>query len=208
MRAPTALLLAACLAACAQPPPPAPAPVAAAPAPQPPPAPTERLDVPLHDDGITWQSAGSGTLPGGGEAQEYVPAGETIADWSQMVTTLTLPAGQDPAARLTQILNHLRAACRSYRVIQSTSQDSPYPSKSLLVRCDKPDEAVFADPNILLRRHEALWAKTVQGPTQGYLVLRAWHGDAIPSDSVLLSRAVRREWQDWLDQVTPVNGAS
>jgi hypothetical protein len=38
-------------------------------------------------------------------------------------------------------------------------------------------------------------------------VLRSWHGDQIPRDSVLLSTAARREWQDWVDQVGLANGA-
>jgi hypothetical protein len=200
------LLLAAALAACTQPAAVAPKiAVAAAPPPAPPP---ERLDLPRHAGGLTWQAAGGGPLPGGGDMQEFVPAGETIADWTQMITTLTLPAGQDPQARLTSILNGLRGACRSYRVVQSAARDVPYHTANLLVRCDQPDETAFGDPNILLRRHEVIWAKTIQGRGENFVVWRAWHGDAITHDSVLASGAVRQEWQDWVDQVGLVGGAS
>jgi hypothetical protein len=162
---------------------------------------TERLDLALHAGGLAWQSVGTGPLPGGGEMQEYVPAGQTIADWSQMITTLTLPAAQDPAARLTAILDGLRGACRSYRVIQSATQETPYHSANLLARCDQPDEPAFTDPNVLLLKHEVIWAKTLEGHAGNYVVWRAWHGDKIDPDSVLASGTTRQEWQAWVDRV-------
>jgi hypothetical protein len=206
LRATASLLLAATLAACAEPywaPPQTNAAAAPAPAPPTPPAapPTEHLDLALHAGDLTWQSGGAGDLPGGGTMQEYVPGGETIADWTQMITVLTLPPTQSPDARLTAILNGLRAACKSYRVVQSATQPAPNPSTNLLARCDQPDETAFNDANILLLKHEVIWAKTIQGHAGNYVVWRAWHGNAIAVDSVLGSRSARQEWQDWVDQV-------
>jgi hypothetical protein len=198
------LPLAIALSGCAQPVSQVPARQAAAsqappgrPASSPAPAP-ERLDLPLHADGLVWQSVVAGPLPGGGELQEYVPAGQTIADWSQMITTLSLPAAQDPSARLSEVLDGLRGACRSYRVIQSATQETPYPTANLLARCDQP---TYDDPNILLLKHEVIWAKTLEGHTGNYVVWRAWHGDKIDPDSVLASGTTRREWQAWVDRV-------
>jgi hypothetical protein len=199
---PAALLLAASLAACVQPPAPA-LRVQAMSAPTPP---AERLTLPLHPDDLDWASVGGGPLPGGGDMREYVPVGETIADWSQMITTLTLPASDDPAARLAAILGGLRGACRAYRVIQSATQETPYHSQTLLARCDHPDEAALADPNILLRKHEVIWAKTIQGRTQNYVVWRAWHDDTLPKDSVLSSATTRQQWQSWLNKVAIAGG--
>jgi hypothetical protein len=194
-----AFLSALGLGCCAQPPRPAVVPHVAATTPSAPPAGAhsvtpERLDLPLHAGGLVWQSVGSGSLPGGGEMQEYVPVGQTIADWTQMITTLTLPAAQDPSARLAAILDGLRGACRSYRVIQSAAQ-------ATLARCDQPDEAAFTDPNVLLLRHEVIWAKTLEGRTGNYVVWRAWHGDSIEPGSVLASATTRQEWQEWVDRV-------
>jgi hypothetical protein len=170
------------------------------------PVPHEHLDLPIHPGGLQWQAVGGGPLAGGGDMREYVPAGETIADWTQMITALTLPAGQDPRARLAAILNGLRGACASYRVMHSAAHDVPYRSADFLVRCDQPDDAAFPDNNVLLRRHEVIWAKTIQGRSDNYLVWRAWHGDSIPRDSVLASGSVRHEWQDWVDQVGLATG--
>jgi hypothetical protein len=194
-----ALLLAAtCLGACDAPP----APHAAAP---PPPAPpSERLDLALHTDDVNWVSAGGGALPGGGDLQEYLPAGQTIADWTQMITVLTLPASQAPSARLNAILDGLRGACKTFRVIQSTPRDGATRSATLLARCDQPDETALNDANILLLKHEVVWAKTLEGQADNYVVLRAWHADAIPPDSVLRSADVRQQWQDWVDRVSVV----
>lgn len=199
------LLLAAATSGCVKPVPPAPAPapqVEAVPAIPAPPA--ERLDLPLHAGGVTWQPVGGGALPGGGDMQEYVPAGQTIADWSEMITTLTLPEAQDPSVRLTAIVDGLRGACKSYRVIKTAVQDEPYPSRTLLARCDQPKDT--ADPNILQLKHEVIWAKTLQGKSQNYVVWRAWHGDKVSADSVLTSGATRQEWQDWVDQISLVRG--
>jgi len=175
--------------------------------PAPAPVPQEYLDLPSHPGGLHWQAAGGGALAGGGDMQEYVPAGETIADWTQMITAMTLPAGQDPRARLAAILNGLHGACASYRVVQSAARDVPYRTADFLVRCDQPDDAAFPDNNVLLRRHEVIWAKTIQGRSDNYVVIRSWHGDQIPQDSVLVSATARREWQDWVDQVGLANGA-
>jgi len=198
-----ALLLASTGAGCVKPVAPAvPLRAAVAPVTPAPAVAAERLDLPLRAGGMTWQAVGGGALPGGGDMQEYVPAGQTIADWSEMITTLTLPPGQDPSARLAAMLEGLRDACKSYRVIKAAVQDAPYPSRSLLARCDQPDDTAFSDPNILLLKHEVIWAKTLEGHAQNYVVWRAWHGDKVPADSVLTSVATRREWQDWLDQIS------
>jgi hypothetical protein len=54
-----------------------------------------------------------------------------------------------------------------------------------------------------------VWAKTLEGQADNYVVLRAWHADAIPRDSVLRSADVRQQWQDWVDQVAVVpNGGA
>jgi hypothetical protein len=203
-----ALLLAFTVAGCVKPvPPAAPLRTEAAPVPPASPAlPAERLDLPLRAAGVTWQAVGGGSLPSGGDMQEYVPAGQTIADWSEMITTLTLPAGQDPSERLAAILDGLRGACKSYRVIKTSVQDGPYPSRSLLARCDQPDATAFSDPNILLLKHEVIWAKTLEGHAQNYVVWRAWHGDKVTADSVLTSAATRQQWQDWVDQVSLAQG--
>ncbi len=200
-----AVLLTAAVAGCVPPAPPG-APVRTGVVPAPPAPPAERLDLPLHAGGVTWQPAGGGPLPGGGDMQEYVPAGQTIADWSEMITTLALPPEQDPSARLAAILDGLRGACKSYRVIKTSVQDAPYPSRNLLARCDQPNEAAFSDPNILLLKHEVIWAKTLEGRVQNYVVWRAWHADKVSPDSVLTSSATRQEWQDWVDQVSLAKG--
>ncbi len=58
-------------------------------------------------------------------------------------------------------------------------------------------------------KHEVVWAKTLEGQADNYVVLRAWHADAIPRDSVLRSADVRQQWQDWVDQVAVVpNGGA
>jgi len=208
LRITATLLLTASLAACVQPPA-APPQTQAAAAPTRPAPPPERLNLALKSDSQDWISAGDSALDGGGDMQEYVPAGQTVADWSQMITVLTLPPSQDPTARLTALLKGLRAACKTYNVVQSTARDDATRSANLLARCDKPDDTALNNDNILLAKHEAIWAKTLEGRADNYLVLRAWHADAITPDSVLRSAGVRRQWQDWADRVAVVpNGGA
>jgi hypothetical protein len=206
LRSAAPLLLAASLAACVQPPATPPETHAAA-APPPPAPPSERLNLALHSDNVDWVSVGSGAL-GGGEGQEYVPAGQTIADWTQMITVLTLPPSQNPSASLAAILNGVRGACKTYRVIHATARDDTTRTANLLARCDQPDDTAVNNPNALLLKHEVIWAKTLEGQSDNYVVLRSWHANTIPPDSVVRSADVRQQWQDWVDQVSVVpNGA-
>ena len=114
-----------------------------------------------------------------------------------MVTTLALPPGEEPTARMTTILDGLRARCRAFRILS----ESP---NAQLVRCDTPRLGT-ADNGVELHRHEAMWFKTLQGKDHGYVIWRAWHGDTITHDSVLGSHDARQEWQNWIDQVTLAN---
>jgi hypothetical protein len=182
------------LAACTPRPTPAVS-VVALPKPVVPPKPrvVEQISLPRP----TWPQVASGDLPGGATMTEYVPEGESESDWTEMVTTLALPHGEEPMARMTTILDGLRARCRSFRILAETPT-------AQLVRCDNPRLGT-ADNGVELHRHEAMWFKTLQGQDHGYVIWRAWHGDIVTHDSVLGSRDTRQEWQNWIDQVTLAN---
>jgi hypothetical protein len=143
-----------------------------------------------------WPAIATGDLPGGGTITEYAPPGETASDWTEMATTLALPPDEEPAARMTAILDGLRERCRSFRILLEAAD-------SQFVRCDTP-RAAGAD-GVELRHHEAMWFKTLRGREHGYVVWRAWHGDAVTRDTVLGSADTRQEWQSWIDQVSLAN---
>lgn len=155
-----------------------------------------------------WHFAGNQPSPPGVMTQVWVPVGETPLAWSQMVvitvTRVTSPV--DPKLMIDRLSARLRQACGGFNISlrqDATENDAlakPYLVSSALLDCEDP--AANSDPQITLKKHEAIWAKAIQGNGLAFMVQRDWHGDEIGPETVLSSEAIKQQWQDWFSHVT------
>jgi hypothetical protein len=203
--------------------------VATAPAAAPPPATRQYLwqdfvQLPQHAGGLEWQIAD--TLKSDTETvTELVPAGEHIADWTQMITIKAVSGARDPASIVSITLAIMRGICRKTDIVHlaphqeigalgGAAANDPASSLPLpiievsetLVTCRDPNAAKLQTranaARVALKPYEVTWYKVMRCNGRNYIVQRAWHGDAIGDTTVLGSRDVLEEWKNWLQTVT------
>lgn len=146
--------------------------------------------------------------------QEYVPEGQTVENWTQMITVLTTKPEHriEPGGWIVGTVESLKKHCGSVKVFeqhhgtqvdtmrQQQGLPANYQVYSILAVCENPAQA--PGPNVTLHRYEAIWFKGIRGWLDDYLVERAWHGDTITPDSLLASRATQDEWRGWINDVS------
>jgi hypothetical protein len=145
---------------------------------------------------------------------EFVPAGETVQQWSQIITSITTKPGHRlaPDQWISNTIGMLQKTCGKLTLLEKragTETDTfrqqqglpaEYQTFSILAICENP--TVAPDPNVTLRHFEVIWFKGIKGWLNDYMIQRAWHGDVIPPNSILASRDVLNEWRDWIEAVT------
>jgi len=145
--------------------------------------------------------------------QEFTPEGQTGQNWTEMITVTALKNNPrvNTGQMIVGMIQRFRGVCGSVQVIEanegqetdslraSAGLPATYKTYTALVRCDDPKAT--PNPNVLLKKHEVMLLKGMQGWLTAYLVQRAWHSDEIPADSVLSSDATREEWRQWLSGV-------
>jgi len=175
---------------------------------------TELLSFDGKADGKTWKLGDSGEQQGV-LMQEFVPEGETVDNWSEMITIQTFKQRPDFDTRafIARVVASFNGTCASLQVLANHAREqtddlraaahlpAAYHTYDTLVRCEVAPAARPPGVNVSLRRYEVVWFKGIQGWLSAYLVQRAWHGDTITPDSILASDATRQRWQAWIDQV-------
>lgn len=148
---------------------------------------------------------------------EFVPNGETVQKWTQMITVITTKPGHrvDPDRWIVGTIGVLQKNCGTVKSFEKRSvpqidklrqhQGLPaeYPTYSILAVCENPSQA--PGPGVTLHRYEVIWFKGIKGWLADYMVQRAWHADSITPDSILASKATQDEWRNWIDAVA-ING--
>jgi hypothetical protein len=131
-------------------------------------APGERLLAPIPQGYVLGHSARSAE----GVLQEYIPAGETLAAWSQMMTIRDFPrlAGVDPEAFHANLIGSLMQACpgAQHAVVTATVERGA-PVHILLAGC--PTSPVTGGEEWFL-------SKAIGGQAALYNVQGAWRGPA------------------------------
>jgi hypothetical protein len=171
---------------------------------------TESVSLPPDAGGLKWHV--DARQPGAqGTNEEWVPAGQTGKNWTEMITVREYKPGTDVPKLVTEEVQLLANACKSYQIMethQGVGRAIPmqingprynYAKFDVLVRCDDPLRADAAAAG--LRKHEVIWFKGMHGQKGNYLVQRAWHGDLIGPDTVLGAPKVHDAWQAWIDNV-------
>jgi len=180
---------------------------------------TDAVQLPPNAGGLVWHKISDGTTASG-QIQEYVPAGETAAMWSQIITVKTLPLGHDPKQIVEGTVNLLRDICGGINVTNTAHSQHTgeaaglgmslpiFDESETLVTCRQPDitrlRQKLSTDSVTPRRYEVTWYKMIKGRQASYIVQRGWHGDAIDETCLLGSDAVLDEWKSWITRVTLV----
>lgn len=123
--------------------------------------------------GEAWrQDQGSQTIV------EYLPPGQSVSDWIEMITLQDFPGALvDPMAYLQKVVAAFGDGCQATRHEgPRNSVENGYPVALAYVECKGPDPAKAA-PGVVLKNVEFLSIKAIQGVTALHVVQRAWHGD-------------------------------
>jgi hypothetical protein len=182
-------------------------------------APAYQDSVRIPAAGGVWHQISHATMPTQ-IVDEYTPAHESGAAWTQIITVKTLPLARDPAPIVQGAVALMRDVCGKVNVVhvahsqelgEVSSLDLPLPifdAADTLVTCRQPDMAALHNRlgtnRVTLRKFEVTWYKAIRGQQANYIVQRAWHGDEIDATSVLGSDAVLGQWKTWISRVTLV----
>jgi hypothetical protein len=174
--------------------------------------------LPSDADGVSWLRV-SNTITAGETVQEFVPAGQSAADWTQIITVKNLPLTRDPAAVVDGTVVLMRAVCSTLSVVHTAHRQAAgdvaglgmplpiYDEAETLVTCKEPNLPLLRQrlgtDQVTLRRYEVTWYKVMKGRAENFIVQRGWHGDVIDG-SVLGSREVLRGWKNWITRVSLV----
>lgn len=144
---------------------------------------------------------------------EFVPNGESVQRWTQMITVITTKPGHRvaPDQWIASTVGFLQKTCGTVKLAEKRSVNqidklrqqqalpAEYPTYSIFAVCENPSQAPA--PGVTLHRYEVIWFKGIKGWLNDYLVQRAWHADAITPESILASKATQDEWRNWIDAV-------
>lgn len=110
---------------------------------------------------------------------EFIPEGQTVENWDEMVTYMVLPGGQSREPRefneTMRQLWHRQCGKLSGPPIDQKEQKG-YAVSILLIDCEHFDRTK-ASKGIVVRDREILLSKAVRGRDALHILQRAWHGD-------------------------------
>jgi hypothetical protein len=109
---------------------------------------------------------------------EYLPTGQSVSDWSEMITLQEFPGTQvDPMGYLQKVVAAFGEGCQATRHEgPRASVENGYPVALAYMECKGPDPTKAA-PGVVLKNVEFLAIKAIQGVKSLDVVQRAWHGD-------------------------------
>lgn len=144
-----------------------PAPVAAQ-------SPNEQLFVGIPDG---WQKVFDSDADGN-STSKYVPAGETVGEWSEMLTLQRYPGVLlDVGDYIDQVIGRFIAGCLKPRHKGPEEVvEGAYQAKIAFIECRGPDPLRTAT-DAPSKAIEFLVIKAIQGREALYVVRRAWHGN-------------------------------
>lgn len=142
---------------------------------------TERLLVALPDG---WKEAHNKTA-GNQTIIEYIPEGQSLDRWDDMITVTILRTPMPPSAGFSQSYSKLlittfeRSFCKS-RFDPPSIINGPrnnFPSSVYKFDCFTKPEARTVAPGVHVRNFEMLGGIVIEGRYGIYQVQRAWHSD-------------------------------
>lgn len=113
-----------------------------------------------------------------GSITEYVPHGERVEAWSEMLTLQRYNGVLvDIPSYLQQVIDRFTEGCAQARHDgPRRSTAGAYPAGTAFIECRGPDPSKVA-PGVILKVVEFVAIKATQGQDALYVVQRAWHGN-------------------------------
>lgn len=154
----------------------------------------------LHFDRPARFAPGAPRLQGNMRVLELVPHGETLDDWTEMLT-FTSETGvrdRDVKRHVQTLVDLQRRRCGE---LEATLSEVRREEGHAVIDFQTVCRAGPEGPAAGLRRLEFLRGKVIQGRDGFHTVQRAWHSDTATSPSPIGDGRLRAEWDAFLDSV-------
>lgn len=142
----------------------------------------EKVVIAIPDD---WEKAYQHDDGKGSVIREYVPKGQTVDNWDEMITVTTFRTDEkivkgfhQTFAKIT-LSTFLERICKTLKgkLVLSSVSNNTYDASLLRVACLVKPGIKGKVSDIYVRNFEMLWAIVIQGTDGIYIVQRAWHTD-------------------------------
>jgi hypothetical protein len=138
---------------------------------------------------------------------EYIPAGQKVQSWTEMVTVQTFYGLGTQAKGNLNLRGYVLFIAKSFQEkCRETKVEPPdlrrigrYDSATVAIVCRDPDRTKFS-PQAVMRNYEFLTLRAIQGRDALYVVQRAWHDD-VERDTPVSSSATLKEWGAFFNQI-------
>jgi hypothetical protein len=129
-----------------------------------------------------------------GQINEFVPRGETVEEWSEMITVQLFPTHNDNE-RFFAVFEALAAqACSSESThVVATTKENGYRVKVF---------QLFCPTNLQTEMGEVTFVKTIEGRDKFYVVQKAWRTERFDPGEVPLTSEEIVEWVGYLRSVS------
>ena len=130
---------------------------------------------------------------GQGEISEFIPKGETVEKWSEMVTVQLLPAHNDNAKFYESLDSLVKQACADGKTqVVATTEENGYSTKVFQLYCPT---------NPHTNMGELTFVKTIEGKDKFYVVQKAWRTEKYKLDELPLTSDDIVKWTQYLRSV-------
>lgn len=129
-----------------------------------------------------------------GEIHEFIPKGETVEEWSEMITIQLFSAQNDHSTFYSNVESLVKQACRSgmTRVVASAKENG-YPVQVFHLLCPT---------NLRNNLGEVTFIKTLEGNDKFYVVQKAWRTEKYELEELPISEEEIVKWTEYLRSVS------
>jgi hypothetical protein len=134
------------------------------------------------------------------EISEFIPKGETLEAWSEMITVQLFPAHNTSAKFYATFESLIKQACAdgSSHVV-ATTEENGYPVKVFQLFCPTNPQTDMG---------EITFIKTIEGKDKFYVVQKAWRTEKYKQDQLPLKNEDIVKWTQYLRSVNVCDSRS
>lgn len=129
-----------------------------------------------------------------GEINEFIPKGETVEKWSEMITVQLLPAHNNNSQFYATFEALSKQACKDGSThVVATDKENGYPIKVF---------QLFCPTNLQTDMGEVTFIKTIEGKDKFYVVQKAWRTKKFDKEEFPLTSEDIVKWTQYLRSVS------
>lgn len=129
-----------------------------------------------------------------GEIHEFIPEGETVEEWSEMITVQLFSAQNDNATFHATIASLVKKACRAGATHEvAAAKENGYPVHVFQLLCPT---------NLQNGMGEVTFIKTIEGNDKFYIVQKAWRTEKYELEQLPISAEDIVKWTEYLRSVS------